>query len=563
MSGFELLLKIAGGVALLLWATRMVRTGVMRAYGSHLRRFLGSATRNTVTAFGMGIGMAGILQSSTATALLTVAFAGKGLIAIAPALAVMLGADVGSTLVVQVLSLDISWLSPVLVLLGFVLFTTRPSMTLRHMGRVLIGLGLMLLSLKLVVAASEPMRDSVTLQNILIPLSEEPVIAVILAALITWVTHSSVAMVLLIMSLTLAGVVPPALGLTLVLGANVGAGIVPMALTMAETPAARRIPVGNFLFRLLGVLMILPFMKLIGPYVAEISGPDLGRQIANFHTAFNLGLALVFLPFVGLMTHFMARVLPDRPGSADDLRPKYLDVTVIKSPTVAVACATREVLRLADVVENMLRRVIEVFSGNDPVLLEEVSQSDDLVDDLHEAIKLYLTQVSKNQLDEETSSRCVELIAFTTNLEHIGDIIDKNLLEIANQKIKKRLEFSEQGWKELVDLHRRTLDQMQLAMTAFVSGDVDIARQLIAGKEQFRTMEQAAGEKHLQRLRDGRIESIESSALHIDMIRDLKRINSHLTSVAYPILDASGELRESRLRVRPKSEGNTVAEVNG
>ncbi len=562
MSGFDLLLKIAGGVALLLWATRMVRTGVMRAYGSQLRRFLGSATRNTVSSFGMGIGMAGILQSSTATALLTVAFAGKGLIAIAPALAVMLGADVGSTLVVQVLSLDISWLSPLLILIGLISFTTRPTMTLRHLGRVFIGLGLMLLSLKLVVGASEPMRDSETLQNILIPLSEEPIIAVILAALITWITHSSVAMVLLIMSLTIAGVVPMALGFTLVLGANVGAGIVPFALTMGETPVGRRIPLGNLLFRVCGVLLILPFMSMVTPYIAQISDGDSGRQIANFHTAFNVALALVFLPFVAVMTRLMERVLPDRPGKESDLLPKYLDETVINSPTVAVACATRELLRLADVVENMLRKVIDVFATNDPVLLSEVSKLDDQVDELHEAIKLYLTQVSKNKLNDENSARCVELIAFTTNLEHIGDIIDKNLLEIASQKIKKRLEFSEQGWKELVELHQMAIDQMQLAMTAFVSGDVDIARQLIAGKEKFRAMEQAGGDKHLQRLREGRIESIESSALHIDMIRDLKRINSHLTSVAYPILDASGELHESRLRVRPHAERHSVEVSN-
>ncbi|KLN60130.1 sodium:phosphate symporter [Kiloniella spongiae] len=554
MSGFDLLLKIAGGVALLLWATRMVRTGVLRAYGSQLRRVLGSATKTTLSSFGMGIGMAGILQSSTATALLAVAFAGKGLIAIAPALAVMLGADVGSTLVVQILSLDISWLSPVLILTGFICFTTRPTMTLRHLGRVFIGLGLMLLSLKLVVAASEPMRDSLVLQNILAALSEAPLFAVILAALITWITHSSVAMVLLIMSLSVAGVVTADLALVLVLGANVGAGIVPMALTMSETPTARRIPMGNMLFRFAGVLILLPMMSIITPYVADLSGADAGRQVANFHTIFNIGLAIVFLPLVGVMSRLMERALPEGAGSEDNFKPKYLDESVINTPTVAVACATREVLRLADIVEEMLRKCIDVFETNDPALLQEVSKSDDQVDELHEAIKLYLTQVSISELDEDTSARCVELISFTTNLEHIGDIIDKNLLEIANQKIKKRIEFSEQGWIELVELHRMALDQMQLAMTAFVSGDVDIARQLIADKEKFRDMEQSGGDKHLDRLREGRVESIESSALHIDMIRDLKRINSHLTSVAYPILDASGELHESRLRVRPHSE---------
>jgi phosphate:Na+ symporter len=546
-----LLLNIAGGVALLLWATRMVRTGIMRAYGSDLRRFLSRSTRHRLSACLMGVGVAGLMQSSTATALLTVSFAGRGLVEVGPALAIMLGADVGSTLVVQVLSFNVSWFSPVLILLGVLSFLAGTRAQWRHIGRVLIGLGLMLLALILVVGASEPLRDSTTLQYILRPLASDPILAVLLAAVITWLAHSSVAIVLLVMSLALVGVIPVALGFALVLGANVGSGIIPLVLTASGGAMARRIPVGNLLFRGLGAILVLPLIGVVAPYI-ELLGSDPGRQIANFHTVFNLALAIVFLPLTSVVGAALVKLLPDSEGKGGEVKPRYLDHDVIDTPSVAIACATREVLRMADTVESMLRGVIEVFRTDDGKLLETISAMDDTVDRLHESIKLYLTQVTRNALSDEDSRRCIDLISFTTNLEHIGDIIDKNLLDLAQKKMRNKLTFSEQGWEELTAMHDRALHQMQLAMSVFVSHDIETARQLLKEKERFRELEMQGSQKHLARLRSGRIESIETSALHLDILRDLKRINSHLTSVAYPILDASGELRQSRLK--PSSE---------
>jgi phosphate:Na+ symporter len=245
-----------------------------------------------------------------------------------------------------------------------------------------------------------------------------------------------------------------------------------------------------------------------------------------------------------------ARLFPESGEPEDQTEPKYLDPAAIASPPVALAGATREVIRMADIVETMLRGVIEVFRADDAKLLGRLCKQEDEVDRLYEAIKLYLAKVSRNPLGEEDSRRCVDLITFTTNLEHIGDIIDKNLLEIAQKKIKKKLNFSEQGWQDIERMHTRVVEQMQLAMGVFVSGDVTTARRLLTEKERFRNFERQSGERHLERLRSGRIESIETSALHLDILRDLKRINSHLTSVAYPILDAEGELRQSRLKLR-------------
>ena len=548
-----LLLNIVGGVALLLWATRMVRTGITRAYGADIRRFLGRSTKQPLSAFAMGVGVAGLLQSSTATALLAVSFASRGLIAVGGGLALMLGADVGTTLVVQILSFDISWLSPALILVGVVAFLASSVPFTRHIGRVLIGLGLLLLSLQLIVVASEPLRDSAALRAVVVPLAEDPILAVLLAALLTWLAHSSVAIVLLVMSFVAVGIVPLALGFALVLGANIGSGLIPLALTYSGGPAARRIPLGNLLFRICGAIVVLPLFALLTPLLGHLEA-DAGRQIANFHSLFNLALAAVFLPLTPLMARLVERLCPDSEQVEGPAAPKYLDPSAIDSPTVALACATRELLRMADVVETMLRGVIDVLRDDDSKQLSRLSKLDDDVDALHESIKLYLTQVSRNELDEEDSRRCIELIDFTTNLEHIGDIIDKNLLETAQKKIKKRLAFSTEGWHELTDLHTRVVDQMQLCLSVFVSGDVATARRLLALKERFRDLERAGSEQHLDRLRSGMVESIETSALHLDILRDLKRINSHLTSVAYPILDAEGELRRSRLKAHVEQD---------
>ncbi|MEX1108881.1 MAG: Na/Pi cotransporter family protein [Dongiaceae bacterium] len=559
MNGAELLLNIAGGVALLLWGVRMVRTGILRAWGSDFRRLLASSLRNPLKAWAAGLGVTTLLQSSTATATLAVSFASKGLVTTAAGLALMLGADVGSTLVVQVLSFGLHWLSPVLILIGVVAFLVTESGIIRHVGRALVGLGLVLLSLSLIVGASEPLRDSEAMQTVLTALGREPVIAFLVAALLTWLAHSSVAMVLFVMSLVGSAVVPLELGFVLVLGANAGAGIVPFMLSLAEPPTARRIPLGNLLFRVFGALIALPFLAFAAPYIAEVNGGP-ARQIANFHTAFNLALTILFLPLTGLAAKLVDRLLPDTREVEGTIRARYLDPEVIKRPSLALAAASREVLRMSDIVETMLRELIAVFRDNDPKLIERISKMDDDVDTLYEAIKLYLTEASRAATSEEESRRLIDAITFTTNLEHVGDIIDKNLLELAQKKLRNRLSFSAEGWKELETMHQRVVDNMQLALGVYMSGDIDSARELLAQKEMMRDLERAGSEHHLERLRSGRVQSIETSALHLDIMRDLKRINSHLTSVAYPILDAHGELRKSRLRTQRLAPAGDVTD---
>jgi len=547
MHGVDTILNVLGSVALLLWGVRMVRTGLTRALGAALRRAIAACSRNRFTAFAGGLGLTGLLQSSTATALLLASFAGRGLISLPIALAVMLGANVGTTLTSQVLSFDLGWLSPLMIAAGVITFLSSDSDKTRHLGRVAIGLGLMLLSLRLLTLATDPLRTSPAFIALLSGMQDEYVIAAVLGTVATWFVHSSLSTVLLVMSFASSGIVSPPLALALVIGANVGGALAPYMDQSATDIEARRVPLANLISRVAVGLGFLPFLVPMVHWMSMLE-PSPARIAVNFHSLFSIVAAIVFMPLTGPVAALCRRLLPTRPVADDPGKPRHLDPNVLDTPAEALACATRETLALGDRVADMLRQTIDVFERADQKAVRSIEQADNAVDHLYEAIKLYLIQISRAELGEEESRRYVEILTFTTNLEHVGDIIDKNLMELAGKKIKNRYAFSAEGMAELRTFHSRVLENLRLALNVFTTRDIALARRLVAEKTAMREAEAKAADSHFARLREGRPESIETSSIHMDVIRDLKRINGHLTSVAYPILEAAGELADTRLK---------------
>jgi phosphate:Na+ symporter len=547
MHGVETVLNVLGSVALLLWGVRMVRTGLTRAFGAALRRAIAACSRNRVTAFLGGIAVTGLLQSSTATSLLVSSFAGRGLIPLSIAFAIMLGADVGTTIAAQVLSFDLGWVSPLLIGAGVIAFLSSEQDKARHLGRVAIGLGLMLLSLKLLALATQPLRSAPAFMAMLQGLQDEYVIAVVVGTLATWFAHSSLSIVLLVMSFAGSGLIEPKLALALVIGANIGGALAPYMAQSGADVAARRVPLANLMTRAIVGVALLPFLSQAVDWLTLVDASTT-RLPVNFHTAFNVLAALVFLPLVDVVAWACRRLLPDKPVPDDPGKPRHLDPNVLDSPAEALGCALRETLNLGDRVSDMLRQTIDVLERNDAKAVKAIEAADNAVDQLYEAIKLYLVQISRNELGEEDGRRYVEILTFTTNLEHIGDIIDKNLMELAAKKIRNRYAFSAEGMAELRAFHARVLENLRLALNVFTTRDITLARRLVAEKASLREAESRAGDSHFGRLREGRTESIETSSIHMDVIRDLKRINGHLASVAYPILEAAGELADTRLK---------------
>jgi phosphate:Na+ symporter len=536
--GFPLtLVDLAGTVALLLWGVRMVQTGIQRGFGPKLRVILGSALRNRLRSFLAGVGVTAVLQSSTATGLMVAGFAAGGLVELVPALAVMLGANVGTTLIVQVLSFDVSSLAPALVLLGVVMFRRGDETRTRDLGRVAIGLGLMLMSLHQLLAMITPYEDVPSLRLFLGAISTEPVLDVLIAAGLTWAAHSSVAVVLLVMSFAAKGVVPPDAAFALVLGANLGSAINPILEgATGDDPAARRLPIGNLINRVVGCVVALAALPLLGDWMVQFE-PDNARAVADFHTLFNLVLAVIFLPLLQPFATLLRRILPTRVVQSDPSVPIYL------------SDAAREALRLADLLEAMLRSARDALEKGDRRRVGETRRMDDVIDRLNGAIKAYLTSLDPEAMTEADHRRTSEILAFATNMENAGDVVDKNLMALASKRIKRGLAFSRDGQRELADMMERLQGNLRAAAALFLNGDVRAARLLAAEKEIFRDMEALSTRQHFERLRGGRIETAETGALHLDVLRDLTRINGHLVAAAaYPVLEGQGELLASRLR---------------
>ena len=539
--GSLVLLDLMGGVALLLWGLHMVLSGVLRAFGPDLRRTLSKALGNRFNAFAAGLGLTALLQSSTATGLMTASLAADGVVSLVPALAIMLGANVGTTLIVQLLSFNISAIAPVLFVVGLVTFRAGGGLT-KALGRVAIGLGLTLLALHILLDTLAPAEQAPAVRALLTAVTTDPVLCVVIAAALTWAAHSSVAVVLLVMSLAYSQFVTEPAALALVLGANLGSAINPLLEAgVRGDPASRRLPAGNMLNRLVGVLIALP---LLGPIARELAmlQPDAAKLTAEFHMLFNVALAAIFIGLLDPVAWLLVRLLPEKKQTADASVPRYLDEAALENPPLALANAARETLRMGDTVEAMLREVMAALMTNDRKLASDVSRLDNVADRLNEAIKLYITKLTRDSLDEREGRRAMEIVSFTINLEHIGDIVDKNLCELAGKKIKGRYQFSTEGAAELTAFHKRVVESLQSAFGIFMTGDVEAAKKLLREKAELRKAELDAADRHFERLREGRPESLETTSLHLDILSDLKRIHSHICSVAYPVLEAAGEL---------------------
>ncbi|MBM1172289.1 Na/Pi cotransporter family protein [Microvirga arabica] len=545
MSATSVLIHLFGEIALLLWGITMVNSGVQRAFGSDLRWILGMALRTRLQAFLAGVGVTTVLQSSTATALMVASFTAGGAVDIVPALAVMLGANVGTTLIVQVLSFDVSLIFPVLVFGGFMAFRRGKTSRTKDLGRVAIGLGLMLLSLHLLSETIHLIENSVVLKELLASIAADPLIMVFLSAFFAWMAHSSVAAMLLVMSLAAAGVIGPAAALVMVLGANLGSALNPFLEAMGGDPAKIRVPVGNLATRVVGCAVALP---LIDPILAAMTmiDPDPARLAANFHTIFNVVLAAIFILPLPWIAKLLVRLFPEKLQASDPGVPQYLDKDALDTPSVALSNAAREVLRMVDTVDAMLRSSQDLFREDDISRVDQVSRTDDVLDRLFSAIRRYLSSINHEALSEAEAKRLSDILAFAINLEHVGDIIDKNLMELAAKRIKNHLRLPKDSLEDIASMHAKLLEHLQLAASVLMFQDIGSARRLVSEKERFRDLERAVAQKHLDQLRSGRTAG-DTGTLQLDIVRDLKRIEAHIASTGHSLLEQSGELKPSRL----------------
>ncbi|PWB31571.1 hypothetical protein DCO48_16285 [Pseudomonas sp. SDI] len=529
------LLNLLSAVALLIWGTHIVRTGILRVYGSNLRRVLSQNMARRPLAFIAGILVTAMVQSSNATAMLVTSFVGQGLMALTPALAIMLGADVGTALMARVLTFDLSWLSPLLIFLGVIFFLSRKQTRAGQLGRVGIGLGLIILALQLIVEAATPITHAQGVKVLFASLTGDILLDALVGALFALLSYSSLAAVLLTATLAGSDLISLPVAIGLVIGANIGSGLLAFLSTSMQNAAGRQVALGSLLYKLIGLLLIIP---VLDPLVQWMDSLSFSAQelVIGFHLLYNTLRCVLLLSTVKPMATLCSWILPERAEQNGHAAPRHLDATALATPSLALANAVRETLRLGDLVDSLLEAMLNVLRGSQTAVTQQVRYLTDDIDALYNAIKLYLAQMPREDLSEQDSRRWAEIIELAINLKLASDLIERMLRKVQQQKTSQRREFSDVGLEELTGLQSQLLSNLRLGLSVFLSADPESARQLLREKRRFRAQERRLAHAHVSRLQRKVVQSIETSSLHLELIADMKRLNSLFCSSAYVVL---------------------------
>jgi phosphate:Na+ symporter len=529
-------IELLGGIAIFIYGLHLANDGLQKRAGDQMRRWFTTLTEHRLGGLLSGTLLAAVLQSSTATVMMLMGFTNAGLLSLSQAMSLLLGVGIGTTLVVQVMSFQLSRVAMLLVVIGFALISLGKRGRTRAVGRAVFGFGLVFLGIQLTTKATSPLQHNTLLLQVIEAFGEQPILGIMAGAGLTAIVQSSAVTLGLLLSLAFSGLLTLPVALPVVLGANLGNCVMPVLSAVRASVEGKRVASAYVILKGSGVagglLLLTPFTTLVSWTAASIP-----HQIANAHTLFNVLLALGALPFLpwgAALARWIVPVPPDT--SASKLHVQYLDERALETPSLAFAQATREILRMAEMVQRMLAKVITVFETNDRDVADNISEGDDYVDYLEHHIKLYLTKLSRSALSDEQAARELELIAFTSELETIGDIVDIDMMHLAKKKIRKGMEFSKEGAAEIRGFHARVMENLELSIAAFTSGDVDLARKLLRHKVKIAEMAQDLTEAHIQRLHQGLRESIETSSIHLDLLSNLKRINSQLSNIAHLIL---------------------------
>lgn len=550
-----LFLNLAAAVALLVWSIRLIRTGVERGFLPEVRRGLMQLSKHNATAaFGGGLA-AMIMQSSTAVALIGSGFAVSGLMSMPSSLALLLGADLGSAIMAWVLFLPSQAAVPVLILVGVLVFFKARVAKTKQLGRIVIGVAMVLMSIGMIRAATAPVHDNDILRLVAGYLQQDLLSAYILGATLAWVMHSSLAAVVTIATFATTGVIGGAAAIAMVIGANLGGALIAFGLLWSAESAARLVVTANVIAR--STVTVIGLGALMFGMPSFATNIDAGQACVISHIAIN-ALLWLFLPVVEPMIAIANRVMPADPVDYQDVA-SALDDQTLENPNLALACAQRELVHMFETMQTMLSHVLKLFRAFDPDLARIIEQREKNIDSTHYDLKLFLAKLRSQDLSAVHSKRALEIITMANNIEEAADRISVNLVALAKKMAKDHISFSDQGIADLEQFHDQIMANGQLAFGVLTTGDTESARLILAQKDRIRAEELRLQERHLVRLQNGSRQSKATTNMHQETLRLLKQINAAISYVAYPIVQETGDLLDSRLApIKPKSSSKSM-----
>ncbi len=527
---------LLGGLSLFLFGLRMGGNHLESVAGNRLRYIISRLISNRFKGLIVGAFATVILQSSSATTVMLVSFTSVGLISLLQSLSLILGADIGTTVTVQLIAFRIYDYALLIVTIGFLLTLMNKDTRGYRIGGVVLAFGLIFFGMKVMSDAVSPLRHYQQITNLLVSMGDKPLLGLLVSAVFTGIIQSSAATLGLVLTLSLQGlIVDLSTAIPLILGANVGTCVTALLASLNANVSGKRVAWGHTIFKIAGAVLMFPFIGHVAALFSHTSG-EITRQIANVHTFFNLSMALLFLPFITLYDRFLKGLLPQRGRAPKEFAPRYLESHLLQSPELALGQATREILRMADMVFSMVKETMTVYRENDEQLYRQLIAQDDKVDLLEESITPYLTKLSQKELTPQQGDREIALLFITSEMEQIGDLVSKKLMVYAKKKIGQPFYFSDQGFDEINQFHSEVVTTLQMAINAVASWDKSLAKKVIERRKRLSLEENRLHRAHIDRLHKGLKETVDTSAVHMDLISDLNRINLHASKIAYAVL---------------------------
>lgn len=559
-SGTYELTLILGAATLLLWGVRMARTGVMRVYATQIRRILPRALKNPLLALATGAGAATILQSSIAVAVFTSTLAALGAVPVAGGLLLLLGADAGSAVVAALLTLNLKALWPVLMFVGYLLHAIYSDSDSpgKQIGRILLGIAMILVALTFMSQVSSALAASDLIKTIIASLGSELFLALLLFAILTWLAHSSIAILLFWASLVQAGITAdPALIVAAILGINLGNAAPPIIMTWNQAAPARRIVLGHALFKLAGVVLGFIVLRLIDGLYAMIPG-EASFRVVILHILFNVFLIVAFAGFVHPVARFLEKFFVGAASPADDFGPRYIPgkgEPGKDSGLLPVTALSREVLRILGTIEHMLEATLEMLISGKSEKAQDIRKMEEKVNALFKAVRAYAVDLTRKGIGERDQRKVTALLRYTASLENAGDVICKTMIGIPETMKKEGKQFSAAGKDELDTLFRYLIGNAQLAAEVIMAWHQETGGALVQRKRDFKKMCYDSSRQHITRLAEGVSNAMESSSAHLDLIADIRWINTQISSIGYEALpesESSGDEAAEKLIEHPE-----------
>ena len=528
------IIKLLGGLGLFIYGMKLMGDGLENAAGEGLKKILEKVTKNPIIAVVVGAIVTMVIQSSSATTVMVVGFVNAGLMNLAQAAGIIMGANIGTTITAQLVAFKLDTIAPIFVFVGAMMVMFVKGKKRREIGNIILGFGILFVGMGTMSGAMKPLTSLPVFQEILTTVGQHWYLGIIAGAVITAVLQSSSATTGILVALATAGAIDIKMALPIIFGCNIGTCVTAMLATIGTNKTAHRAAMLHFIFNVAGTVIFLPFLLTgwLGDLVSYFSD-NVTRQIANSHTIFNIVNTLIMVPLIPVLCKIVEKIIP---GEDDEkVGPKYIDDRLLETPVIAAGQVVKETLRMANKAKTSLELAMTAFMKNDESTAQKVYENEEVINNLEECITTYLVKLSKCELSDKEKNIVASTFHIVNDIERIGDHAE-NLADLTVQKINKKLQYSEDAIKEMTNMYQTTLKALDVSIDSYENRDTEKAKNIVDIEAAIDKQNKKYRDLHIRRLHEGTCNAY-AGAIFLDLLSNLERIGDHSTNISEIVIE--------------------------